>query len=106
MVLTLIDSNKNVAAEFKVELDRHMFIIAPKILDDDFLYLNNKLMKLRSKYMTKYLYYIEYDKSKQEANNMELEIIEEIKEILEEEIKYKFLTEGKEYFIINDLERE
>lgn len=106
MVLKLIDSNKNVAAEFKVEIDVHMFIIRPKILDDEFLYLNNRLMKLRTKYMTKYLYYIEYDKSESEAYNIETEIIEELKEILEEEIKYKFIAEGKEYFILNELERE
>ena len=27
MKLTLIDSDKNIVAEFKVEIDRHMFIV-------------------------------------------------------------------------------
>ena len=100
MILTLIDSDKNIAAEFRIELDKHMFIIAPNILDDEFLYLNNKLMRLRAKYMTIYLYYIEYDKSEYEAKVIEKDIIDELKEILEEEIKYKFLMEGKKYFLL------
>ena len=102
MKLTLIDSDKNIIAEFKVELDRHMFVVAPKILDDEFSYLQCKLMKIRAKYMTRYLYYIEYDKTEYEAKVIEHDIIDEIKELLEEEINYKFIMENKKYFIIED----
>lgn len=102
MKLALIDSNKNTLAEFKVELDRHMFIVAPKILDDEFSYLQCKLMKIRAKYMTRYLYYIEYDKTEYEAKVIEHDIIDEIKDLLEEEINYKFIMENKKYFIIED----
>ena len=102
MKLTLIDSDKNIVAEFKVEIDRHMFIVTPKILDDEFSYLQYKLMNIRSKYMTRYLYYIEYDKTEHEAEAIELDIIDEIRELLEEEIKYKFTMENKEYFIIEE----
>lgn len=102
MKLTLIDSDKNVMAEFKVEVDKYMFVITPKIFNDEFSYLHYKLMKLRAKYMTVYLYYIEYDKSEYEARVIEHDIMDELKELLEEEIKYKFVMENKEYFIVED----
>lgn len=88
MKLVIYDNNGNTSADINVYLDKYMIMITPRILDDELSYLHCTLLPIRTKYMTEYLYYLEYDKSEYTAKILEQDIVDEIYGILDNEIKY------------------
>lgn len=98
MKLSILEGN-NTMAEFDVELDRHMFIVTPKIYDDKFDELSHEIRLIRVKYMTKYLGYNEYIETKDVVMRIEREIIEEIRSYVIRELGYFNQCEGCSYYI-------
>ena len=71
MKLSILEGN-NTMAEFNVELDRHMFIVTPKIYNDKFEKLNHEIRLIRAMYMTKYLGYKDYVETNYEEGALDM----------------------------------
>lgn len=98
MKLSILEGT-NTMAEFNVELDRHMFIVTPKIYNDKFDELNHEIRLIRVMYMTKYLGYKDYVETKEYIQQIEHEIIEEIRSYVIRELGYFNQCEGCSYYI-------
>jgi hypothetical protein len=86
MKIALYNAEKDeIVAEFKVEIDKHMFIARPVIHDEKFEHLTEDLLFVRAKWMTRYLNYSFYDKTDGTANKLELGMIADIEEMLNKE---------------------
>lgn len=96
MKLSILEG-KDTMAEFNVKLDRHMFVVTPKIYNNKFDELNREIRLIRVKYMTKYLGYNKYY-DKESAILIEREIIEEIRSCVIRKIGYFNLC-GCNYYI-------
>ena len=78
----------------KVEVNKHLFVVAPEIKNDRFNYMHNKLMGIRKKYM---MLFIE-QKGLNEAYD-EI-IIKEIRDLLEDEAERIHRAEGIMYYTV------
>ena len=99
MNIKVYDNEGNTSVDISVELDKYMILINPKITDENLSYLHCTLLPIRTKYMTEYLYYLEYDKSEYTAKVLEQDIVDEIYGILDKEIKYIVTEDDKTYDI-------
>lgn len=97
MNIKVYDNEGNTSVDISVELDKYMIMINPKITDENLSYLHCTLLPIRTKYMTEYLYYLEYDKSEYTAKVLEQDIVDEICGILRNEIKYLETEDNKTY---------
>lgn len=94
MRILLVDRKRNEMINVKVEVNRHMFIVAPEIKNDKFNYMHKRLMDIRKKYMGQFI--------KQEGLNEAYDeiIIAEIHDLLEEEAKRIHEAEGIMYYTV------
>ncbi len=97
MNIKIYDNEGNTSVDISVALDKYMIMINPKITDEKLSYLHCTLLPIRTKYMTEYLYYLEYDKSEYTAKVLEQDIVDEICGILKNEIKYLETEDNKTY---------
>lgn len=94
MRILLVDGKRNEMINIEVEVNRHMFIVAPEIKNDKFNYMHKKLMNIRKKYMGQFI--------EQQGLNETYDkiIIAEIRDLLEEEAKRIHEAEGIMYYTV------
>ena len=94
MRILLVDGKRNEMINVKVEVNRHMFIIAPEIKNDKFNYMHKRLMDIRNKYMGQFIEQHGLDETYDEV------IIAEIHGLLEKEAKCIYEAEGVMYYTV------
>lgn len=94
MRILLVDKKRNEMINVKVEVNKHLFVVAPEIKNDRFNYMRNKLMGIRKKYMTMFI----EQKGLNEAYD-EI-IIKEIRDLLEDEAERIHRAEGIMYYTV------
>lgn len=94
MKITLVDNKRNVMMEVKVEVNKRMFIFAPDIQNNKFNFLERKIKDIRKKYVDLYLINKGLDEQYDEI------IVNEIRDMLEDEIKRIHMTEGIMYYTV------
>lgn len=100
MRMLLVDRNKKELMNFVVEIDKHMFIYKGLATHEHFKYLENRIMRKRKEYMTAYLNKQEYDNTQEGYKEFENKLINEMKEMIEEEIHYYNETLGVNLYIV------
>ena len=94
MRILLVDGKRNEMINVKVEVNRHMIVIAPEIKNDKFNYMHKRLMDIRKKYIGQSI--------EQQGLNETYDdiIIAEIRDLLEEEAKRIHEAEGIMYYTV------
>ena len=94
MKINVVDCKRNEMINVKVEVNRHMFIVAPEIKNDKFNYMHKRLTDIRNKYMEQFI--------KQQGLNETYDeiIIAEIRDLLEEEAERIHEAEGIMYYTV------
>ena len=92
MIIEVVDCKRNKIINVKIELDEHMFIVIPEIVNHKFDYMKYRLMNKRKEYMNEYL------KNKSDYMNLEKRIYDEMKEMLITEMEKVYRTEGLMYY--------
>jgi hypothetical protein len=100
MRMVLVDRNKKELMNFEVEIDKHMFIYKGLATHEHFKYLENRIMRRRKEYMTAYLNKQEYDNTKEGYKELENKLVNEMKEMLEQEIQYYNETLGINLYLV------
>ena len=100
MRMLLVDRNKKELMNFAVEIDRHMFIYKGLATHEHFKYLENKIMKRRKEHMTAYLNKQEYDNTEEGYKEFENKLVNEIKEMVEQEIHHYNETLGVNLYLV------
>lgn len=100
MKMKVVDKKRKKILTVKVEITENMFIVAPNIINDNFMYLDHDFREIRKRFMTDYLCYCEYDKSKQGAKELEKKIINNIESMLLKEI-HRIGEEQGVYFYLD-----
>jgi hypothetical protein len=98
MKLSILEGNDKMA-EFNVEHDRNMFIVTPIIYNEKFDELSREIRLIRVKYMTRFLAFMDYRETDDYFQEVEHEIIEEIRSYVIRELGYYNLCEGCSYYI-------
>lgn len=89
----LVDYKGNEMLNVKVDVNEHLFIVAPEITNEKFNYMRPKLMKVRGGYMQEFIIKHGLDKT---YNG---KIMEAMRDELEKEIKNIYKNEGIMYYI-------
>ena len=94
MRILLVDGKRNEMINVKVEVNRHMIVIAPEIKNGKFNYMHKRLMDIRKKYIGQFI--------EQQGLNETYDdiIIAEIRDLLEEEAKRIHEAEGIMYYTV------
>ena len=100
MRMVLVDRNKKELMNFAVEIDKHMFIYKGLATHEHFKYLENRIMRRRKEHMTAYLNKQEYDNTKEGYKEFENKLVNEMKEMLEQEIHYYNETLGINLYLV------
>lgn len=100
MRMVLVDRNKKELMNFAVEIDKHMFIYKGLATHEHFKYLENRIMRRRKEHMTAYLNKQEYDNTKEVYKEFENKLVNEMKEMLEQEIHYYNETLGVNLYLV------
>jgi hypothetical protein len=100
MRMVLVDRNKKELMNFAVEIDKHMFIYKGLATHEQFKYLENRIMRRRKEHMTAYLNKQEYDNTKEGYKELENKLVNEMKEMLEQEIQYYNETLGINLYLV------
>ena len=106
MRMLLVDNKKNELMNFAVEIDRHMFIYKGLATHEHFVYLENRIMKLRKDHMMSYLNKQEYDNTEEGYKAFETKLVNEIREIVEKEIQYYNDSLGIKLYLLELNEEE
>ena len=96
MKLSIYEDNEKMA-EFIVERSNCMYTVTPKVYNKKFDELNRQIRFIRVMHMTKYLQYNEIGKYNED---IEQEVIEDIRSYTIQEIAYYNHFEGNNYRII------
>jgi hypothetical protein len=94
MRIALVDNKRNVMMEVKVEINKFVFIFAPEVKHNKFRFLERKIKNIREKYLELYLNNQGLDEQQETI------IIDEIRDIMNEEIKRIHITEGIMYYTV------
>ena len=100
MRMLLVDRNKKELMNFAVEIDKHMFIYKGLATHEHFKYLENRIMGRRKEHMVAYLNKQEYDNTQEGYKEFENKLVNEMKEIIEEEIHYYNETLGIKLYLV------
>ena len=100
MRMVLVDRNKKELMSFAVEIDKHMFIYKGLATHEHFKYLENRIMRRRKEHMITYLNKQEYDNTKEGYKEFENKLVNEMKEMLEQEIHYYNETLGVNLYLV------
>ena len=94
MRIALVDNKRNVMMDVKVEINKFVFIFAPDVKNNKFRVLERKVKNIREKYLELYLNNQGLDE------HYEAVIIDEIRDIMDDEIKRIHMTEGLMYYTV------
>ena len=83
-----------------------MFIYKGLATHKHFVYLENRIMKLRKDHMTSYLNKQEYDNTEEGYKEFETKLVNEIREIVEKEIQYYNDSLGIKLYLLELNEEE
>ena len=100
MQYKLVDNKKKDILTFKAEIDRFMYIVATEAKNENYLYLKNKLDKIRKDRMYTYLNYKDNKEPDEAFVTLELNVVREAKKILEDEIHRLNTEEGIMMYLV------
>lgn len=93
MKLLMVDCKGNEMVKVKVEVNEYMFIVAPEIVNENFNYLRPRLMDVRGEYMKLFLENTGLHESYEKL------VYNDMKEVLEKEIKNIHENEGVMFYL-------
>lgn len=94
MRILLVDKKRNEMINVKVEVNQYLFVVAPEIKNDKFMYMRNKIANIRKKYMDEFV----NNKGLNEAYD-EI-IIAELRDLFEREAERIHRAEGVMYYTV------
>ena len=94
MVIKVVDNKNKDILQVKIELSENMYIVAPEIFNDKFNYLRYRLLNIRKAYLNLYL------DDKDNFKTHELNMYNEMKDMLIEEMERIHDNEGIMYYTI------
>ena len=94
MQYKIVDSKKQEILTFKAEVDRFMYIVVTEAKNENYVYLKNRLDKVRKDRMYTYLNFKDNKEPDEAFTVLELNVIREAKKIMEDELHRLNVEEG------------